>query len=120
MFLADPGIVERIVLVIIFDDRAGQRGALLDAQRLDMEPAATLRTTTSSGMISTSLMSCSRMLSRRTKWVGTPMPASWVMRYSLMRLLRTPLPSITAFLVASKAVVSSLKYWMTVPGSVPS
>ena len=69
--------------------------------RLDMEPAATLRTTTSSGMISTSLISCSRMLRRRTKWVGTPMPASWVIRYSLMRLLRTPLPSITAFLVAS-------------------
>ena len=42
--------------------------------RLDMEPAATLRTTTSSGMISTSLISCSRMFRRRTKWVGTPMP----------------------------------------------
>ena len=36
-------------------------------RRCDSEPAATLRTTTSSGMISTSRISCSRMLSRRMK-----------------------------------------------------
>ena len=45
--------------------------------RLDSEPAATLRTTTSSGMISTSRISCSRMLSRRMKWVGTPISPSF-------------------------------------------
>jgi hypothetical protein len=38
-----------------------------------MEPAAMLRTITSSGMISTSRTSCSRMLRRRMKWVGRPM-----------------------------------------------
>ena len=54
------------------------------------------------------------------KWVGTPIALSCVIRYSLMRLLSTPLPSITAFFWASKAVVSSLKYWITVPGSDPS
>ncbi len=48
------------------------------------------------------------------------MAASRVMMCSLIRLLMTPLPSSTAFLVASKAVVSSLKYWIKVPGSGPS
>ena len=70
-------------------------------------------------MISTSLISCSRMLRRRTKCVGTPIAFSCVIRYSLMRLLSTPLPSIVAFFVASKAVVSSLKYWMTRAGLGP-
>ena len=36
-------------------------------KRLENDPAAMLRTTTSSGMISTSLISCSRMFSRRMK-----------------------------------------------------
>ncbi len=54
------------------------------------------------------------------KCVGTPIAFSCVIRYSLMRLLSTPLPSSTAFLVASNAVVSSLKYWISVPGSGPS
>ena len=54
------------------------------------------------------------------KWFWTPIEFSRVMMYSLMRLLMTPLPSRTAFFVASKAVVSSLKYWIRVPGSGPS
>ncbi len=41
--------------------------------RVESEPAATLRHTTSSGMISTSLISCSRRFSRRMKWFCTPM-----------------------------------------------
>ena len=51
-------------------------------KRVASEPAATLRTTTSSGMISTSRTSCSRMLRRRTKWVGMPTSLSRVIRYS--------------------------------------
>jgi hypothetical protein len=39
--------------------------------------------------------------------------------YSLMRLLITPLPLIVPFFSALKAVASSLKYWMIVPGSGP-
>ncbi len=88
-------------------------------KRFESEPAATFRTTTSSGMISTSRMSCSRMFKRLMKCVGTPMPASCIMMYSEMRLLRTPLPSITARFLLSKAVASSLKYWTSVPGSGP-
>ena len=88
--------------------------------RCDIVPAATLRTTTSSGMISTSWTSCSRMLRRRTKWVGTPISFSRSMMNSEMRLLRTPLPLITPFFWALKALASSLKYWTIVPGSGPS
>ena len=40
--------------------------------------------------------------------------------YSEMRLLRTPLPSITSCFLALKAVASSLKCWISVPGSGPS
>ena len=79
-----------------------------------------LRHTTSSGMISTSLISCSRRFSRRMKWFCTPIELRRVMTYSLMRLLITPLPSRIAFFWPSKAVASSLKYWIRVPGSGPS
>ena len=89
-------------------------------KRLAKEPAATLRTTTSSGMISTCRMSCSRMLSRRMKWVGTPISPSLVIRNSEMRLLITPLPVIVPFFWLLNAVASSLKYWTIVPGSGPS
>ena len=88
-------------------------------KRLASEPAATLRTTTSSGMISTSRTSCSRMLRRRTKWVGTPISSSFVIRYSEMRLLSTPLPVMVPFFWLLKAVASSLKYWTSVPGLRP-
>ena len=77
--------------------------------RVDSEPAATLRTTTSSGMISTSRINCSRMLSRRMKCVGTPMSFRCWKMYSEMRLFSTPLPSITSCFLALKAVASSLK-----------
>ena len=89
-------------------------------KRLENDPAATLRTTTSMGTISTSLISCSRMLSRRTKWVGMPISPRRVIRYSLMRLLSTPLPVIVPCFLLLKAVASSLKYWTSVPGSGPS
>ena len=79
-----------------------------------------LRTTTSSGMISTSLISCSRMLSRRMKWVGMPIRLRWVKMCSEMRLLSTPLPSTTSCFFLLKAVASSLKNWISVPGSGPS
>ena len=54
------------------------------------------------------------------KWFCTPIVFSRVITNSEMRLLMTPLPSSTAFLVALKAVASSLKYWIRVPGSGPS
>ena len=54
------------------------------------------------------------------KWVGTPIVASAVKIYSEMRLLSTPLPLIVPRFCALKAVASSLKYWMSVPGSGPS
>ena len=89
-------------------------------RRSDSEPAATLRTTTSSGMISTSFTSCSRMLRRRMKWVGTPISLSRDMMCSEMRLFSTPLPAMMACLVLLSVVASSLKYWTSVPGSGPS
>ena len=89
-------------------------------RRFDSEPAATLRTTTSSGMISTSRISCSRMLSARMKCVGIPIAFRWLKMNSEMRLLRTPLPSTTSCFFALKAVASSLKCWISVPGSGPS
>ena len=60
------------------------------------------------------------MLMRRMKWVGTPMSFSPCMKNSESRLLSTPLPSITSTFWALKAVASSLKYWISVPGSGPS
>ena len=89
-------------------------------KRFDSEPAAMLRQITSRGMISTSLMSCSRRFSRLMKWVWMPIAPRRVMTYSLMRLLITPLPSSEAFFLPSNAVASSLKYWIRVPGSGPS
>ena len=89
-------------------------------RRFAIEPAAKLRTITSSGTISTWRMSCSRMFSRLRKCVGTPMLLSPVMKNSESRLFSTPLPSITARFSALKAVASSLKYCTSVPGSGPS
>jgi hypothetical protein len=60
------------------------------------------------------------MLSRRTKCVGTPISPSRSIRYSDMRLLSTPLPVITPRFWLLNAVASSLKYWISVPGSGPS
>jgi hypothetical protein len=54
------------------------------------------------------------------KCVGTPIVSSSVKICSEMRLLRTPLPLIVPFFCALKAVASSLKYWISVPGSGPS
>ena len=54
------------------------------------------------------------------KCVGTPISPSLVKMYSEMRLLSTPLPSIRACFLLLKAVASSLKCWMSVPGSGPS
>ena len=54
------------------------------------------------------------------KWFCTPIVFSRVIIYSLMRLLSTPLPSSSAFFWPLKAVASSLKYWIRVPGSGPS
>ena len=88
--------------------------------RFDSEPAATFRTTTSIGTISTWRINCSRMLSRRMKWVGTPIVESEVKICSEIRLLITPLPLIVPRFCALKAVASSLKYWISVPGSGPS
>ncbi len=60
------------------------------------------------------------MLMRRMKWFGTPIFVRPVMKNSDRRLFSTPLPSIVAFFWALNAVASSLKYWIRVPGSVPS
>jgi hypothetical protein len=54
------------------------------------------------------------------KWVGTPIVWSAVKMCSEMRLLMTPLPLIVPRFCALNAVASSLKYWMSVPGSGPS
>ena len=54
------------------------------------------------------------------KWVGMPMCDKRVKTYSLMRLLITPLPLIVPRFCALNAVASSLKYWISVPGSGPS
>jgi hypothetical protein len=72
VLVGDQRVAERVVLVIVFDDRARQLLPSSIPRRLDSEPAATLRTTTSSGMISTWRINCSRMLRRRMKWVGMP------------------------------------------------
>ena len=54
------------------------------------------------------------------KWVGTPIVWSAVKICSEMRLLSTPLPLIVPRFCALNAVASSLKYWISVPGSGPS
>ena len=54
------------------------------------------------------------------KCVGTPISDSRVIRNSLIRLFSTPLPVMMPFFWLLKAVASSLKYWMSVPGSGPS
>jgi Flp pilus assembly protein TadD len=100
--------------------RAHNGLGVVAASRFDRDPAAMLRTTTSSGMISTERISCSRMLIRLMKCVGTPIWFSPRMKNSERRLLRTPLPSTTARFSALKAVASSLKYWTCVPGCGPS
>ena len=54
------------------------------------------------------------------KCVGTPIVCSARKMCSEMRLLSTPLPLIVPRFCALNAVASSLKYWMSVPGSGPS
>ena len=49
------------------------------------------------------------MLRERRKWVGIPSSLRRVKMNSEMRWFSTPLPSITAFFWALKAVASSLK-----------
>ena len=49
-----------------------------------------------------------------------PMRFRWVKRCSLMRLFSTPLPSTISCFFLLKAVASSLKNWIRVPGSGPS
>ena len=88
--------------------------------RVERVPAATFLTTTSIGMISTWRISCSRMFRRRMKWCGMPIWPSRVKICSEMRLLSTPLPEMVPRFWALKAVASSLKYWIRVPGSGPS
>ena len=53
------------------------------------------------------------------KWVGMPIRFRWVKMCSEMRLLSTPLPSTTSCFFLLKAVASSLKNWISVPGSGP-
>jgi len=72
---------------------------------------------TSIGMISTRESNCSRMLSGGMKWVGTPMSLRCWKTYSEIRLLSNALPSITSCFFALNAVASSLKCWISVPGS---
>ena len=91
----DHRVVERVVLVVELDDRRAAAACPPPARGgVASEPAATLRTTTSSGTISTSRISCSRMLSRRMKCVGTPMSLRCWKMNSEIRLFSTPLPSM--------------------------
>ena len=46
------------------------------------------------------------------KWVGTPMSLRFWKMNSEIRLLSTPLPSMTSCFLALKAVASSLKCWI--------
>jgi hypothetical protein len=78
-------------------------------RRFDSEPAATLRTTTSSGMISTSRISCSRMFRRRTKWVGTPISFSFWSSELGDAVVEDALAVERSLFFALKAVASSLK-----------
>jgi hypothetical protein len=118
----DHRVVQRIVLVVELDDRARQLGAFLEPRRVESEPAATLRTTTSSGMISTSRISCSRMFSRRMKCVGTPISLSFHQDVLADAVVEHTLAvdNLVPFFLALKAVASSLKCWISVPGSGPS
>ena len=54
------------------------------------------------------------------KWFGMPISASLTIKNSLIRLFNTPLPVMIPVFLLLKAVASSLKYWMSVPGSGPS
>ena len=54
------------------------------------------------------------------KCVGTPISPRRKKMNSEMRLFSTPLPSMSACFLALNAVASSLKCWMSVPGSGPS
>ena len=78
-----------------------------------------LRTTTSIGMISTSRTSCSRMLRRRTKCVGTPISPS--LRHQVFgdAVVEDALAGDVPFFWLLKAVASSLKYWTERAGLRP-
>jgi hypothetical protein len=88
-------------------------------RRFDSEPAATLRTTTSSGMISTSRISCSRMLRRRMKWVGTPIVVERCEDMLGDAVVEHALAVDHPCFLALKAVASSLKYWIRCPAPDP-
>jgi len=115
-------IGELIVLVIELDDRSAEAACPPRCRGgWDSVPAATLRTTTSSGMISTSRINCSRMLRRLMKCVGTPDVVQVLKDISEIRFVEDALAFDDLMLsFALKAVASSLKCWISVPGSGPS
>ena len=69
----------------------GRRVPSSSPRRFAMDPAAKLRTMTSSGMISHWRINCSRMFRRLMKWFGIPSAVSPVMKNSDRRLFNTPL-----------------------------
>lgn len=77
-------------------------------RRLDMEPAAMLRTMTSSGTICTFFTSVSRSDTSSMKCVGTPASSNLRNIKSDMRLLTTPFPVMVPFFSPLNAVASSL------------
>jgi hypothetical protein len=64
VLFGDHRVVELVVLVIELDDRARQLRAFLDAEARRERAGGDVAHTTSSGMISTSRISCSRMFRR--------------------------------------------------------
>ncbi len=111
VLLGDHRVFQRIRLVIELDDRARQHDAFINAEALGERACRTLRTTTSSGIISTSLINCSRMFRRRMKWVGMPILFRCVKTYSEMRLFRNALAVddfMLLFIESSRIILEEL------------
>ena len=85
-------IAERVVLVVVLEDRLGERSPSGRPRRLARLPAMMFRTTTSIFTISQARTSMSRSERRRTKCVGDALLARGSRKStSDMRLLRMPL-----------------------------
>ena len=122
VFFGHQRVAQLVVLVGKLDNRTGQWCAFFHRPGASASvPAAKLRTMTSSGMISTWRINCSRMFRRRMKCVGIADLPEPVMKMLAQAVVQTrPCLRSRPFFCALKAVASSLKYWTSVPGSGPS
>jgi len=102
VLLGHHRVVQLVVLVVEFDDRARQRLAFGQAQPLRQRAR---RDVAADHLERNDLHLLDQLLTQvepLDEVVLHPMPFRRVITNSLMRLLMTPLPSSTAFLVASK------------------